>query len=75
MSKLSTLDPATDIAEFAQAWKQLAGRRSARWDGVADDDLDLVDDRRLWQASRRRERNERRRERDDETMRAGKRAF
>lgn len=75
MSKASILNPAADVADIAQAWKQLTGRRSVRWDGVADDDLDLVDDRRLWQASRRRERHERRRERDDESLHVGKRGF
>ena len=56
-----------DVAELAHAWRQLAGRRTARWDGLADDDLDLIDDRHAWQASRRRERHERRRECADES--------
>lgn len=71
---VSALD-AADVAEVARAWRQLIGRRTARWDGVADDDLDLVDDRRIWQANRRRERHERKRERVDESVRGAKRAM
>ena len=72
--EVSYLD-AADVAEVAHAWRQLIGRRTARWDGLADDDLDLVDDRRIWQANRRRERYERKRERTDEPVREGKRAL
>ena len=75
MSKdVSYLD-AADVAEFAHAWRQLIGRRTARWDGVADDDLDLVDDRRVRQATRRRERHQRKRERVDESVREAKRTL
>ena len=74
MSKGVGLLDAADVAEVAHAWKQLIGRRTARWDGLADDDLDLVDDRRVWQASRRRERHERKRERTDESVREARRA-
>ena len=59
--------------DFTGKWKPLIGLRMTRRDGLTDDDMDLIDDSRAWQAIKRRERCGRKWERAEESVRESER--